>query len=67
MMGVMLQFPFFILVFFYSLHSLYTILGILLVSSPHTFLLLLDLTLFFYDLSNTSDDITTDVMFNNVL
>ena len=63
----LLQFPFFILVFLYSLHSLHTILGVLLISSPLTFLLLLDLTLFFYNLSNTSDDITTDVMFNNIL
>ena len=62
-----LQFSFFILVFLYSLHSLYTILDILLVSSPLTFFLLLDLTLFFYDHSNTSDDITTNVIFDNVL
>ena len=66
-MGVMLQFSFFILVFFYSLHSLYTVLGVLLVASPLTFFLLLDLTQFFYDHSNTSDNITTDVIFNNVL
>ena len=64
---LMLQFSFSILIFFYFLHSLFIVLGILPISSPLTFFLLLDLTLFFYDYSNTSDDITTDVMFDNVL
>ena len=55
----LLQFFFFILVFFCSLHPLYIILGILLISSPLTFSLLLDLTQFFYVRFDTSDDITT--------
>ena len=63
----LLQFSFSILISFYSLHSLFIVLGVLLVSSPLTFFLLLDLTLFFYNHSNTSDDVTTNVMFNNVL
>ena len=66
-MGVMLQFSFSILIFFYFLHSLFIVLGVLPISLLLTFFLLLDLTLFFYNYSNTSDDVTTDVMFNNVL
>ena len=62
----LLQFSFSILIFFYSLHSLFIVLGVLSISSPLTFFLLWDLTLFSCDHSNTSDDVTTDVMFDNV-
>ena len=63
----LLQFSFFIHIFFYCLHSLFTVPGALLVLSPPTSFLSLVYTLFSYDLSNPSDDITTDVMFDNIL
>ena len=54
-----LQFSFFILVSFCSLHFLYIVPGILLVLLPLTFFLSLDPTQLFSVHSKTSDDITT--------
>ena len=56
---LLLQFSFFILVSFCSLHFLYIVPGILLILSPLTFFLSLDLTQFFSVCSKTFDDIAT--------
>ena len=56
-MGVMLQFSFFILASFCSLHFLYNVPSALLILSSLTFFLSLDLTQLFSVHSKTFDDI----------
>ena len=63
----MLQFSFFIHIFSYYPPSLFTVLGALLELSPLTSSLLLVHILFFYDPSKPRNDITTNVMFANIL
>ena len=60
---IFLLHPHILLLSSFSIHRTWRMTHII---TTHLFLLLV-LTLFFYNLSNTSDDITTDVMFDNIL